>query len=67
MTIFALDKFYVSYFKLYYANPRPYMIQPKIEPISCSKAFGNPSGHSSASALFSIALFLDVFHGKTNQ
>lgn len=43
------------------------MIQSTIKPISCSKSFGNPSGHSSASILFGVALFLDVFHGSTKN
>ena len=63
MAILALDKSYVSLFKLLYHEPRPYMIEPNIKPISCSKAFGNPSGHSSASQIFTICLFLDFFHG----
>ena len=35
-----------------------------INTISCSKQFGMPSGHSSSALLFSIILFLDVFHGE---
>ena len=31
---------------------------------SCSTEFGNPSGHSLSSALFSIMLFLDMFHDQ---
>ena len=48
LTAYTLDKLYVGYFKLAYAEPRPYMASGDIHPISCSKAFGNPSGHSSA-------------------
>ena len=54
----------MAYFKLAYADPRPYMISEKIHPWTCSKEFGNPSGHAMASSIFSIVLFLDIFHGK---
>ena len=64
MAVLGIDKIYVSFFKLAYAEPRPYMIEPSITPISCSKAFGNPSGHSSASQLIGLILILDIFHGK---
>lgn len=63
MSILALDKIIISYFKLAYHDPRPYMILSTITPEKCSSGFGNPSGHSNASSLFAIALFLDVFHG----
>lgn len=64
LACFSIDKLYVSYFKLAYADPRPYMIDKEIVPYTCSKAFGNPSGHSSAASLFAIVCFLDIFHGK---
>ena len=38
-----------------------------IHPIKCSKAFGNPSGHSSSAAMISIVLILDVFHGRAHN
>lgn len=60
----SLNKMIGAYFKLAYADPRPYMMTKDIFPYSCSKGFGNPSGHSSASAVFSIVLFLDYFHGN---
>jgi membrane-associated phospholipid phosphatase len=59
----TLDKFINSYLKLAYANPRPYMVKSEIKLLSCSKGFGNPSGHAAASSLISIVLFLDYFHG----
>ena len=43
------------------------MINSEIEPISCSRAFGEPSGHSSASFIIGIVLFLDTFHCKTTS
>jgi membrane-associated phospholipid phosphatase len=63
LSVLSLDKLINAYFKLAYANPRPYMLKSDIKPISCSKGFGNPSGHSSASSLIAIVLFLDYFHG----
>ena len=45
LAIFSLDKLYISFFKLAYADPRPYMIDGSISPISCPMAFGNPSNH----------------------
>ena len=59
----SLDKLYISYLKLAYARPRPYMIDGEITPVKCSKAFGSPSGHSSASIIITLALFLDWMHG----
>jgi len=66
LSMLTLDKVIISYFKLAYAEPRPYMISSDITPVTCSKAFGQPSGHSSASLLVSIVLFMDTFHGRTN-
>lgn len=51
-------------FKLMYSDPRPYLLNENITPLVCSKEFGNPSGHSSASAMISIVLILDIFHGS---
>lgn len=65
MTMLTLDKLYISYFKLAYGEPRPYMIDGDIVSYTCSKAFGNPSGHSSGAFLAVIVVFLDTFHGRT--
>ena len=64
LAILGIDKLIVSYFKLAYHDPRPYMVDPLITPYKCSKGFGNPSGHSSASSLSAITFFLDIFHGS---
>lgn len=63
LLILGLDKILISYLKLAYHDPRPYMVASWIKPFKCSKGFGNPSGHSSASSLWAITLFLDIFHG----
>lgn len=42
------------------------MIDSGIIPYTCSTSFGMPSGHSSASQVISIVIFLDIFHGKTS-
>jgi len=49
--------------KLIYAEPRPYHLDPRILPFKCKASFGNPSGHSMASAVASVAIFLDYYHG----
>eukprot|EP00356_Strombidium_inclinatum_P011479 CAMPEP_0170480330 /NCGR_PEP_ID=MMETSP0208-20121228/1212_1 /TAXON_ID=197538 /ORGANISM="Strombidium inclinatum, Strain S3" /LENGTH=154 /DNA_ID=CAMNT_0010752861 /DNA_START=310 /DNA_END=771 /DNA_ORIENTATION=+ len=67
LAVFSMDKVIMSYLKLAYHDPRPYMFSPNIEPISCSTGFGNPSGHSSASAVIALTLFLDTFHGYTHK
>jgi len=66
LTMLLIDKMNISYIKLAISAPRPYMIESSILPISCSKAFGSPSGHSSAAALVGILVFLDLFHGKSS-
>ena len=58
-----MDKVVNAYMKLVYHQPRPFMIDREIISYSCSKGFGNPSGHSSAAWSFAIILFLDIFHG----
>jgi hypothetical protein len=40
------------------------MRSDKITGVGCSKAFGNPSGHSSGINLFCTVVFLDLFHGN---
>ena len=64
LAVLGLDKVIISYFKLSYHDPRPYIVAPWITPYKCSKGFGNPSGHSSAASLIAVTLFLDVFHGS---
>ena len=56
--VFALDKGFGTFLKLVYSKPRPYMIFD-ISPLHCSKEFGCPSGHSSASWTFALTIFLD--------
>jgi membrane-associated phospholipid phosphatase len=63
LAVAAICTLMISYMKIAYHEPRPYMISPDITPISCSKAFGQPSGHSMAASLLAIAGVLDVFHG----
>lgn len=50
--------------KMIYRDPRPYMMDPDIMAYSCSKTFGNPSGHSSLSGCFYTSVFLILFHDK---
>ena len=62
-TLLGLFMVFESAFKLVHAAPRPYMIDCNIKAGECAREFGLPSGHSSASALFAITVFLDAFHG----
>ena len=73
-TAFTIDKSIVGLFKLIYYYPRPFMASTALKGqidyiygIKCSSEFGNPSGHSLSSALFSIMLFLDVFHDESKS
>lgn len=65
MTTLAIDKVLIGLLKIAYKEPRPYLKFFDIEPLSCSKEYGNPSGHSSAAFATSIVLFLDLFHGES--
>lgn len=65
LAMVAVDKLVLNFLKLAMAEPRPYMIDSQIYPYTCSKGFGMPSGHSSASVLIGIVIFLDIFHGKS--
>jgi membrane-associated phospholipid phosphatase len=62
---YTLDKALISLLKLTYGSPRPYMVNPDIQPYHCSKEFGEPSGHSSAAIQIAIVVYLDLFHGAT--
>lgn len=67
LSIYTIDKMYISFGKLLYHEPRPYMISLNILPMTCSRHFGNPSGHSSCASMVAFALFLDIFHGKPHD
>ena len=67
LLVYSIDKMYVAFGKLVYAEPRPYMLSTNVTPLSCSRHFGNPSGHSSAASAIAFALFLDIFHSKPND
>lgn len=49
--------------KIIYADPRPYLLEPRIQQFKCALCFANPSGHAFASSLAVVAPFLDLFHG----
>lgn len=63
LCILSMIVMMISYMKIAYHEPRPYMIEPGITPLSCSRAFGQPSGHSMSAALIAITMVLDIFHG----
>lgn len=60
--VFLVNQFFIQFFKLAYHDPRPYMINGKIKPYTCSTAFGNPSGHSSSASTFGLLIYLELFH-----
>ena len=52
----------VNVTKMAYVQPRPFWVEPAIEmkEISCSKEYGNASGHSFLAACLASAIFLDL-------
>eukprot|EP00347_Sterkiella_histriomuscorum_P007008 403350595 len=53
--------------KLIQHDPRPFMVDDRIEVMSCFHDYGNPSGHSVLAATFSTYLFLMHFHTERKQ
>lgn len=64
LAVITIYEFFLGEFKMLYHDPRPYMVETSIKPVYCSREFGNPSGHSLAAALFSIVVFLDLYHAS---
>lgn len=67
LTLYTIDKACIGLMKLSYHQPRPYMVDPDITPIHCSKEFGNPSGHTTAAFSISIVVFFEVMHGMYHR
>lgn len=67
LALYTLDKGTLGIGKLAYHMPRPYMVDPQITPIHCSKEFGSPSGHSSSALSISIVVFFEVMHGMYHR
>ena len=63
LLVISVDLAYMALGKLAYADPRPYFVDKDIKAFVCEKQFGNPSGHSSGTAVLVVTVFLDVFHG----
>lgn len=40
------------------------MVDTNIDPIGCSREYGNPSGHAIYSGGYFVFVFLDIFHGE---
>lgn len=63
--------FMMSFFKLFYHEPRPYMVVAEIKVYDCSTEFGNPSGHTMSVGSIMVLLFLEYFytndHGLQNE
>jgi len=62
---FTCDKCIISLFKMIYHHPRPFMESRAVHGFQCSREFGDPSGHSLSSALFSFLLILDFYCDKS--
>ena len=45
--------------KLAYHQPRPYMVDDRIQVYGCSTEYGHPSGHSLNAMTFSLVVLLD--------
>lgn len=69
LAAFTLEKGLGGILKLFIHAGRPYMtaMDPKVMGLDCSKTFGSPSGHSAASSLAFVILFLDVLHGSEEE
>jgi len=62
LSVLSLSVFIDNLMKNVYANPRPYMENPKIIIKHCDAGFGNPSGHSFSSS----ATYLAFWHIMTD-
>jgi membrane-associated phospholipid phosphatase len=63
---FATCTWLMSYLKLLYSDPRPYMSYVKIEGMECAPEYGNPSGHSFLNCFFYLVfpwvIYPRIFH-----
>lgn len=64
LMVFTAISVFNQDFKMFYHQPRPYMVSHEIQAFSCDKSFGNPSGHASLCSCFYLSLFLMAFHDK---
>jgi hypothetical protein len=62
--VYITESYVNEQLKLIYKNPRPFMSSDAMIAYSCSKSFGNPSGHAHTSACFYVSLFLLFFFDK---
>lgn len=52
--------------KIIYHNPRPFMMRDDIESDTCSRGYGNPSGHSMSIAVATFTVVL-IYNGYKAQ
>lgn len=57
----------MSFFKEFYHNPRPFFSKDNIDAISCSKGYGNPSGHCMFIIGFYGTLWTLIFVNNTDE
>lgn len=60
--LMTLSGFMMTSTKLLLHDPRPYMVDDRINAKSCYHEYGNPSGHSVMAAVYPIFVLLACFH-----
>lgn len=63
MTVSGLEQAITLQLRLTYASPRPFHLDPDLNPWICYATYGNPGDHSLAAITAAIVIFLDLFHG----
>jgi membrane-associated phospholipid phosphatase len=57
----VLTAFLAGFLKMFYENPRPYMVFPEVKALACELDYGKPSGHALCGSTTYVALFVTVF------
>mmetsp|Transcript_23379 Transcript_23379/g.23001 ORF Transcript_23379/g.23001 Transcript_23379/m.23001 type:complete len:92 (+) Transcript_23379:185-460(+) len=61
LVVFCLITYIQSITKIFYHQPRPYMVDTDIEVYDCSSEMGSPSGHTVIATISISVIFLDIF------
>lgn len=64
ITVLAIMSYSNAILKILYHDPRPFYVQEEVQPLSCSKSYGNPSGHTMYFTCVFPLLFYLLFHSK---
>ena len=65
--VFAALTLVNNWLKLVFHQERPFMADNNVKALTCNDSYGSPSGHAQASAVFSIVMILDIFHGSEDE